>query len=111
MLQHYKRKVTLLRQYSYVGVLEILPVLLQIYNETVFLVLVYRQPGSIGNFVNNTTEVLDQILRENPISGEFRTMDIGDFNWDQMLPEHVRALEPIITHFLCYQRSHYSTHI
>ena len=104
-------KVTVMKQYPYVGILEILPVLLKIDNEIIFLVLVYRRPGPIGTFVDNITQTLNQILRENPISGEFRTMVIGDFNWDQMLPEHVRTLIPFSSHFNLYQRSNYSTHI
>ena len=104
-------KVAVLKQYSYFGVLEILPVLLQVDNEVIFLVLVYRQPGPIGDFVNNITQVVDQILRENPISGEFRTMILGDFNWDQLLPEHVASLTPFSSHFNLFQRSNYSTHI
>ena len=103
--------VAVLKQYSYFGVLEILPVLLQVDNEVIFLVLVYRQPGPIGDFVNNITQVVDQILRENPISGEFRTMILGDFNWDQLLPEHVASLTPFSSHFNLFQRSNYSTHI
>ena len=102
-------KVKVLKQYPYVGVLEILPVLLQIDDEIIFLVLVYRT-GPIGNFVDNIIQTMDQILRENPISEEFRTMVIGDFNWDQMLPEHVASLIPFSSHFNLYQRSNYSTH-
>ena len=104
-------KVTVLKQYSYYGCLEMLPVLLQIDNEIIFLVLVYRRPGPIGNFVDNITQTMDQILRENPISEEFRTMVIGDFNWDQMLPEHVATLIPFSSRFNLNQRSNYSTHI
>ena len=84
---------------------------MQIGNEVIFLVLVYRRPGPIGAFVNNITQVIAQILRENPISGIYRTMVIGDFNWDQMLPEHVTTLIPFSVHFNLYQRSSFSTHI
>ena len=104
-------KVTLLKQYPYFGVLEILPVLLQIDNEIIFLVLVYRRPGPIGTFVNDIIQTMDQILRENPISEEFRIMVIGDFNWDLMLPEHVKSMIPFSLRFNLYQRSNYSTHI
>ena len=104
-------KVKVLKHYPYVGILEILPVLLQIDNEVIFLVLVYRRPGPIGAFVNNITQVISQILRENPISEIIRTMVIGDFNWDLMLPEHVTTLIPFSSHFNLYQRSNYSTHI
>ena len=62
-------------------------------------------------FVDSITQAMDQILRENPISQEFRTMVIGDFNWDQMLPEHVISMIPFSSRFNLYQRSNYSTHI
>jgi hypothetical protein len=104
-------KVTILKQYLYVGALEILPVLLQIDNEIIFLVLVYRCPGPIGTFVTDITQAIEQILRENPVSKEFRTMVLGDFNWDQMLPEHIASLTPFSSHFDLSQRSKYSTHI
>ena len=104
-------KVKVLKQYDYVGFLEILPVLMQIDNEIIFLVLVYRRPGPIGSFVNDLIQAMDQIMRENPISKEFRTMVIGDFNWDQMLPEHVTSLTPFSSRFNLHQRSNYSTHI
>ena len=105
------RKVTVLKQYSYIGPLELLPVLLKINDENVFLILVYRRPGPIGSFVDNLIQALEQILRENPISEEFRTIILGDFNWDQMLQEHVRSFEPLSVRFNLNQRSNYSTHI
>ena len=104
-------KVRVLKQFPYVGVLEILPVLLQIDVEIIFLVLVYRPPGPIGTFVTNIIHTMDQIMSENPITEEYRTMVIGDFNWDQMLPGHVESLFPFSTHFNLFQRSNYSTHI
>ena len=104
-------EVEVLKQYHYTGVLEILPVLLKVKNEVIFLVVVYRRPGPIGTFVMNIIEALDQLLRENPIHVEYRTIVIGDFNLDQMLPLHVASLVPFSSHFNLYQRSNYSTHI
>ena len=105
------KKVTVLKQFSYVGLLEILPVLLNINGENIFLTLVYRPPGPIGTFVDNITDALEQILRENAIFEEFRTIILGDFNWDQMLQEHVRTFLPLSSRFNLNQRSNYSTHI
>ena len=84
---------------------------IQIDNEIIFLVLVYRRPGPIGSFVNGLIQAMDQIMTENPISKEFRTMVIGDFNWDQILPKHVTSLNPFSSRFNLHQRSNYSTHI
>ena len=104
-------KVKVLEQYRYIGVLEILPVLLKVDNEIIFLVLVYRRPGPIGTFVTSIIQTIDQLLRDNPINGEYRTMVIGDFNWDQMLPQHVESFIPFSSRFNFHQRSNYSTHI
>ena len=75
------------------------------------LVLLYRPPGPIGNFVTNLIEVLDRLVTENPIGSEYRTMVIGDFNGDQMLSQHVSSLLPFSSYFNLHQRSNYSTHI
>ena len=92
------------------GVLELLPVLLEINGEIIFLVLVYRPPGPIGNFVFTLIQVIDQLLSEYPINAPYRTIIMGDFNWDQMLPEHVSTFAPFSSHFNLHQRSNYSTH-
>ena len=104
-------KVNILKKYSYTGVLEILPVLLEIGKEIIFLVLVYRPPGPISNFVTNLIQVIDQLLAEYPIQAPYRTIVLGDFNWDQMLPQHVSTFAPFSSHFNLCQRSNYSTHI
>ena len=104
-------KVKLIREYTYFGALEILPALFEINQEMVLLVLLYRPPGPIGNFVRNLIAVLDRLVTENPIGSEYRTLVIGDFNWDQMLPQHVSSLLPFSTYFNLHQRSNYSTHI
>ena len=36
---------------------------------------------------------------------------VGDFNLDQMLPEHVAKVDPLIQNFKLSQHSQYSTHI
>ena len=71
----------------------------------------YRRPGPIGTFVTSIIQTIDQLLRDNPINGEYRTMVIGDFNWDQMLPQHVESFIPFSSRFNFHQRSNYSTHI
>ena len=106
-----EEKVKVIQRFSYSGTLQLLPVLLRIENELVLIVLLYRPPGPIGTFVENLLQSIDQFTSEIFVQGNYRVIIVGDFNWDQMLPEHVRTFEPIITHFLCYQRSNYSTHI
>ena len=59
-------KVKLIKEYAYFGALEILPALFEINQEMVLLVLLYRPPGPIGNFVTNLIEVLDRLFSEKP---------------------------------------------
>ena len=88
-----------------------MPVLLEINHEFIFLVLVYRRPGPLGNFVSTITEMINQLLVDDPIKENYRTVILGDFNYDQMLPQHVSSLAPFSNHFNLHQRSNYSTHI
>ena len=105
-------KVKVLKQFDYVGVLEMLPVLLKVDNEMLFLVVVYRRPGPIGNFVSSITQEIGRLLQENPICGdEVRSIIIGDFNYDQLLDQHAVSLSSFSSHFNFHQRSKYSTHI
>ena len=99
------------KEFNYFGTLEILPALLKIDQKMIFLVVVYRRPGPIGNFINTLMAVLDQLIMENPITEEYRMLIIGDFNWDQMLPEHITSFVPLCSHYNLHQRSNYSTHI
>ena len=104
-------KVQVIKQYNYSGTLEVLPVLLKVDHETIFLVVVYRPPGPIRNFANTFMEVLDSLIIENQIQEKCRLLIVGDFNLDQMLPEHVTLFEPLCSRFNLFQRSNYSTHI
>ena len=87
------------------GVLEILPVVLEIRNYRILVVLVYRMPGPLGTFIDD----LIQLISELPT--QHRMQIVGDFNLDQMLTENVTKLYPLIERFYLYQRSRYSTHI
>ena len=46
-------KVTIITEYQVTSVLELLPVLLEIADESVILVLVYRKPGPAGTFIQD----------------------------------------------------------
>ena len=83
-----------------------LPVLVEIENECVLVVVVYRAPDPLGTFI---TDFITQ-LKILPIR-QHRTLVVGDFNLDQMLPENKEKFNPIITEFKFHQRSQYSTHI
>ena len=99
-------KVNVIEVYETTHALEMLPVLVEIENERVLVVVVYRAPDPLGTFITNFITELNIL----PIR-EHRTLVVGDFNLDQMLPENEEKITPIITELNFHQRSHYSTHI
>ena len=101
-------KITIIRELETISSLEILPVAMEIENECVLLVLVYRMPGPVGNFVNDLIEELTQLSTYTAYS---RTLVVGDFNMDQLLKVNEEKFNPLIEGFRLIQRSRYSTHI
>ena len=97
-------KVTIIQEFQTTNTLEILPVLIEVENECILLVLVYRT-GPVGNFID------DLIHELGLLPTEYRTLIVGDFNLDQMLGENVEIFNPLIRQFKLHQRSQYSTHI
>ena len=81
-------------------------VLLQHGGEYILIVLVYRPPGVVGDFVAN----LIAELRLLPTSS-YRTLIIGDFNMDQRLSGNEDTFKPLTEEFNFTQRSKFSTHI
>jgi hypothetical protein len=55
------------KEFNYFSTLRILPALLKIDQEMIFLVVVYRPPGPIGNFINTLLANLNKLIMENPI--------------------------------------------
>ena len=98
------------KNYNYIGVLEILPVLLEVNNQLIFLIVLYRRPGPIGNFVFTLINAIDSLTKENLQYGKCRMIVIGDFNWDQMISENVLSLTPFSSYYNLHQRSNFSTH-
>ena len=86
-------------------ILEVLPVKLETEKETLLLVIVYRVPGPLGTFID------DFILFINELPTQRSILIVGDFNLDQMLPENVAKVDPLIQNFNLSQHSQYSTHI
>ena len=97
--------VKIIEEIQTTNTLEILPVLVEIRNECILIVLVYRTPGPLGTFINDLIEQ----LRDLPT--QHRVIILGDFNADQMLPANEETFVPLIEEFNLKQRSHYSTHI
>ena len=102
-------RVEIIKEFSTSGNLQLLPVLLKVENEQIFLLLLYRPPGSAGTFVYELMQQISMLSLDN--YGEYRTLIVGDFNLDQMADENVRLLQPIIdSEPHLHQRSKRSTH-
>ena len=86
--------------------MQMLPVLLDIEDEEVLLVLVYRHPngGRVENFIYQLTYELSHLPTD-----KYRTIVLGDFNIDQMLQENVLSFSNFCNQFHFTQRSKYST--
>ena len=87
------------------SVLEVLPIALEIEQETFLLVMVYSMPVPVGSFID------DYILLINELLTQGRMLIVVDFNLDQLLPEHVAKADPLIQNLNFSQHSQYSTHI
>ena len=82
-----------------------MPVVLEIEKETILLVIVYRMSSPLGSFIDDFISLIIEVPTQH------RMLIVGDFNLDQMLPEHVAKVNPLIQNFNLSQRSQYSTHI
>ena len=96
----------MIKEFKTSNVIEIMAVLLQHGTERIMVVLVYRPPGVIGDFVNT----LIAELRLLPTSS-YRTLLIGDFNMDQRLSGNENTFKLLIEGFNFAQRSQFCTHI
>ena len=73
--------------------LELFPVGLEIEKETLLLVIVYHIPGPLVVLID------DFILLINELPTQHSILIFGDFNLDQMLPENVAKVDPLIQNF------------
>ena len=71
-------EVNIIEEFQTVHALEMLAVLVEIENERVLVVLVYRAPGPLRTFMNDLIEQLNNLPTR-----EQRTVGVGDFNLDQ----------------------------
>jgi hypothetical protein len=85
-----------------------LPVLMEIDDEIILLVLVYRPPGGQRDIfiyqLYQQLTMIDDVER-------YRTIILGDFNTDQLLRENVDAYQQLCQRYSFTQRCTYSTHI
>lgn len=82
-----------------------LSLLLEVQNEQLLETIIYRLQGSIGLFINQLSELLNELPKVH------QTLLLGDFNLDQRSPENVKHFGGLFSKFSFHQRSNYSTHI
>ena len=99
------RKMNTIEIIDIPSVLEKLSVVLEIEMETISLVVVYRMPGPLSSFIDDSISTISEL------SAQYRAQIDGYVNLDQMLPTIVTKIEPLIQNFNLSQRSQYSTHI
>ena len=79
--------------------------LMEIHDETVILVVVYRTPGPVGLFIQDFIGILLELPTD------CRTFVMGHFNLDQLLYENILMLNGLRLQFHLHQLSHFATHI
>ena len=62
-------------------------------------------PAALGSFIDDSISLI------NKLPTQHRMSIVSDFNLDQILPEHVARVDPLIQNFNLTQCSQYSTHI
>ena len=101
--------VVIEKEYPTISTIQMLPLLMRIEGELTLLVLVYRPPNSVPRdafiyYMIHELGRLDEVAT-------CRTIVLGDFNIDQMLPANVDAFQQFCDTLHFTQRSRYSTHI
>lgn len=85
--------------------MKILPVVLEIEEKVILLVLVYCMPDPLDTFIDGS------ILTINKMPIEYKIMIFGDFNLDEMLSENVANVEPLTQSFNLSQCIQYLIHV
>ena len=62
-------------------------------------------PGPLGSFIDDFISLINELATQH------KMLIVGDFNLDQVLPEHVAKVNLLIQNFNLSQCSQYSTHI
>ena len=87
-------KVNIIEAIETPSILEVLPIVPEIEKETVLLVIVYHIPGPYGYFIDDFISLINELPTQH------RMLIADDFNLDQILPEHVPKVDPLIQNFL-----------
>ena len=81
-----------------------LPIVLEIEKDTILLVIVYRMPAPLGSFIDDFISLIIELPTQHMM------LIVGDFNLDQMLPEHAAKVNPPIRNFNLSQHLQYPIH-
>ena len=81
-----------------------IPLLIEIRDETLLLVVIYRT-GPLSNFIECLTEDLQCF------PSDYRKLIVGDFNLDQLSALNRDIFRTFCDEFNLYQRSNYTTHV
>ena len=70
--------------------IELLSVLMEIGDESVFFIRVYRVPGSSNNFIEGLIENMKDF-----VTSDMKIVLVGDFNLDRMLEANVEKINQL----------------
>ena len=86
-------KVKIIEVFEIPSVLEVLSIVLEIKKKTMLLIIVYYMLGPLGWFIDDFLTLVHELPTQH------RMLIVGDFNLDQMLPELVAKIDPLIQNF------------
>ena len=95
----------ILKLFEISTVWEMLPVLLEVQNIHILLILIYRKRGLLGSFIDDLIQSVSDLPIDNHI------IIVGDLNLDHLSTANISKLEPFLQQFNLYQHSQFSTHI
>ena len=78
---------------------------MEIGDETVFLILVYREPDLVESIIQDLIGILVELPTE------YRPFVFGDYNLDKLFYENIQMLNGLRQQFHCHQQSHFTKHI
>ena len=97
-------KAKVIIQFETTNCTELLPILFEVDNEYLLIVLSYLT-GPFGKFIDTLQEELTLL------PSQCKTIVLGHFNLNRLLEENINILQPIPKEFNLRQRSTYASHI
>ena len=88
-------KINIIEVIEILNVFEVLPILLKIEKKIILLLIVYHILCPLGSFIDDFISLINELPRQQ------KMLIVGDFNLEQMLPEHVVKVDPLIQNLTC----------